>query len=262
VSEESVNDKYTESIEKAIALLAKFSVPLYFKQNDHPVLYGTGFFVKDGSDFFLVSAAHVFDMAKNDGLFFYSSPGIIRHLSGTMLRTSGEADRNKDLIDIGVLKLSKGYTPPYPEVDKFAMDISYLRPGYRPRTGKNYVLIGFPATKSNLNRQNATITAAPYAFMNSSINEPEYCQHGLDPDTHLVLHLNLKKGFAVDGSHTHYPKPQGMSGAPIVALYNEEDDDDTDVFPVVAVATRFRNQSNILFGTDTSYVLDAIRNSY
>lgn len=256
------NDNLSVAIEQATALLLKFSVPLYQNHNGRPSLYGTGFFVKAGNDNFLISAGHVLDPTKHNGLFFYSAPGTHRHLSGQLLLSKHEKNSGKDMKDIGVLKLSESDAPPYLEVDKFAMDISYLEPRYRPRAGKRYILIGFPATKSVIkNTPNKSVTTAPYAFRNWSIDDAEYSKHGLDPDMHVALPLKLKKTFGADGAHQHFPKPQGMSGSPIVVLYDEEGDDDPNSFPVVAVATDYRRSSNILFGTDIQCVLDAIKNS-
>lgn len=252
-------DKLSAAINEATDVLTKFSIPLYQDHNGRPSLHGTGFFVRSGCDHFLVSAAHVLDTAKKNGLYFYSTPNTLRHLSGQLLTTKGEANHVNDHIDIGVLKLSDGYAPPYPEVDKFAMDISYLRPGHRPRSGKSYILIGFPATKSKVNTQDKTATVRPYAYRNRSIDENEYVKHGLDPATHVAVRLDLRKSFGEDGTHQHFPKPQGMSGSPIVVLYEEEGDDGSCVFPVVAVATTYRKPSRILFGTDVSCVLDVIR---
>jgi hypothetical protein len=253
------DDKLSKAIEKATDLLLKFSIPLYKNHNGRPELHGTGFFVKASSDHFLVSAAHVLDKAKE--LFYYCTPNTLRHLSGRLVRSKGVENRAYDLIDVGVLKLSDGHTPPYPEVDKFAMDISYLQPRYRPRTGKTYALIGFPATKSGVDIRNRNVLTASYAYRNKSIGETEYQRHGLDPQTHVALPLDLKKGFGSDGKHRNFPKPQGMSGSPIIVLFEEEDAGDARVFPVVAVATTYLKPEQILFGTDVAYVLDAIDNA-
>lgn len=258
-----MKDEYELSgkLDEAIYILAKYSIPLYQNYNNLPRLLGTGFFVRTEQNCYLVSAAHVLDTAKKNEVFFYIKPNVIRILTGQLLRSKGEENRHNDLIDIGVLKLSNDDLPPYPEVDKYAMDISYLKPNYLPRSGKNYAVLGYPATKSYLDNLNKGIAVSLYAYHNYSIEESEYTNHGLDLNTHIAIKLDLRKCFNTDGTHRNFPKPQGMSGSPIVVLYEDEGDDDTRVFPVVAVATSFRSQSKLLFGTDVAYVLDAINNS-
>jgi hypothetical protein len=51
-----------------------------------------------------------------------------------------------------------------------------------------------------------------------------------------------------------------MSGSPIVVLFDESGDD-SRVFPVVSVATKYFKSSKMVLGTDVSYVLDAIANA-
>lgn len=248
-----------EALDQAIDVLSAFSVPLYQDHNGRPALHGTGFFVEVGSEKFLISAAHVMDTARDRGLYFYSSPSVRRHLTGQLLRTGSKEKRDIDLIDIGVLKLNGGAAPPYPDVRKYAMDVSYLKPKYRPRTGRGYVLIGFPGTKSRTDPAVGTVEVGPHAFRLSPIEEGDYGRHGVSPDTHIVLQLDLKRGFDASGKHRHFPKPQGMSGSPIIVLYEHEGEDDPRVFPVVGVATTYRKRDRVLIGTDIGFVVDAIR---
>lgn len=247
-----------EAIEQAVEVLSLLSVPLYQDHNGRPELHGTGFFVRVGSDSFLVSAAHVMDTARDKGLYFFSSPRVRRHLTGQLFRTGPKEKRSDDLIDIGVLKLDGGATPPYPDVNKFAMDFSYLKPGYRPRTGKSYVLIGFPGTRSRTDPDAQTVGVKPHAFRLEPVREDEYNRHGVSPDTHVLLQLDLKRGFDPAGHHQHFPKPQGMSGAPIIVLYEPNGDGNSLTFPVVGVATTYRKRDRILIGTDIRFVIDAI----
>ena len=247
-----------DPIAEAVEDLSAFSIPLYQDDNGRPSLHGSGFFVTVGRDHFLVSAAHVLDTATKNGLFFYLSPNTSRDLRGQRIRSGSPESRDSDLIDIGVLKLSGEPMPPYPAVRKFAMDVSYLKPSHQPRSGKNYVMIGFPATKNRFNSIEQTVPSAPHAYGARSIPEEEYRVHGVSADTHVVLSLNLKKGFDQNGKLQHFPKPQGMSGSPIVVLYDEEGGDESRVFPVVAVGTRYRPRTRVLIGTDVGFVLEAI----
>jgi hypothetical protein len=62
---------FPEAVEQAVEVLTALSIPLYQDHNGRPALHGTAFFVKAGSDSFLVSAAHVMDTALNRGLYFF-----------------------------------------------------------------------------------------------------------------------------------------------------------------------------------------------
>ncbi len=249
-----------EVVAEAIELLTKFSIPLYVNdQYRRPVLFGTGFFVRAADNHFLVSAAHVLDVARTQRVFFYATPNKLRALTGRVLTTGLPDKRDDDLLDIGVMKLSGEAAPPYPEVEKFAMDASYLTPNYLPRSGKHYVIVGFPATKSVVDSRGRTTLAAPYAYRSDAIDDGDYAAHGVDAKTHVVLPLNLKRGFDAAGRIVNFPKPQAMSGAPIVVLYGEPGSEgDSRVFPVVAVGTRYRRKTKVLVGTDVRFAVGAI----
>ena len=105
-----------EVVAEAIELLTKFSIPLYVNdQYRRPVLFGTGFFVRAADNHFLVSAAHVLDVARTQRVFFYATPNKLRALTGRVLTTGLPDKRDDDLLDIGVMKLSGEAAPPYPE---------------------------------------------------------------------------------------------------------------------------------------------------
>ena len=245
-----------EVVAEAVELLTKFSIPLYVNDKyRRPVLFGTGFFVRAVDNHFLVSAAHVLDVARTQRVFFYATPNKLRALTERVLTTGLPDKPDDDLLDIGVMKLSGEAAPPYPEVEKFAMDASYLTPNYLPRSGKHYVIVGFPATKSVVDSRGRTTLAAPYAYRSDAIDDGDYAAHGVDAKTHVVLPLNLKRGFDAGGRIVNFPKPQGMSGV----LYGEPGyEGDSRVFPVVAVGTRYRRKTKVLVGTDVRFAVGAI----
>jgi hypothetical protein len=88
--------------------------------------------------------------------------------------------------------------------------------------------------------------------------EAEYAGCGRALDTHLLLPLNLRLGYAANGAVVHFPKPQGMSGSPISVLYDEDLTDKSVTFPVVAVGTRYIKNKKLLVATDIGFVLEAI----
>lgn len=250
-----------EVILEAIDLLTKFSIPIYVQDSSgRPDQYGTGFFVRAGTAHFLVSAAHVLDVGRTRDVFFYATPNKLRHLTGRVLTTGNAIGGAYDALDVAVMRLTGDAVPPFPEVDKFAMDVSYLKPNYQPRSGKHYVIVGFPATKSRIDARARTALVSAYAYRSDSIDDDGYRAHGVDATTHVVLPLNLKKGVDVGGSTVTFPKPQGMSGSPVVVLYDVDEaaGDAWRVFPVVAVGIEYRRQAKALVGTDVRFVLEMI----
>ncbi len=248
-------------IREALELLVNFSVPLYHTDDyGRPTQFGTGFFVRGRDAHYLVTAAHVLDTGHEREVFYYVTPDRVRKLTGETTRSGrSPSARANDVVDIGVLRLTGDHQPPYPEVSKFAMEPDYLRPRYLPRAGRSYAVIGFPATKSKVSRTDRTARVAPHAFRCEPVGDADYAKHGFSPEDHLLLQLNLKVGFGEDGRRTSFPKPQGMSGSPIIILYSEGPTDDVRVFPVVAVGIEYRPKQRLLVGTDVSAVIEAIQ---
>lgn len=249
-----------EVIAETLELLVNLSVPLYYTDDyGRPTQFGTGFFVRGRSAHYLVTAAHVLDTAYEREVFYYVAPNKIRKLTGETTR-SGDSPSHRDdaLVDIGVVRLTGDGLPPYPEVSKFAMEPNYLCPRYLPRSGRSYAVLGFPATKSKVSRIDGTAVAAPHAYRCESVPDQDYSKHGFSPENHVLLQLDLKVGFGPNGERQHFPKPQGMSGSPIVILYSDGPVDDARVFPVVAVGIEYRVKQRLLIGTDISYVIEAI----
>jgi hypothetical protein len=249
-----------EVIEETLELLVNFSIPLYYTDDyNRPIQFGTGFFVRGGPSYYLVTAAHVLDTAHEREVFYYVAPNKIRKLTGVTIR-SGKSPfhRNDDLVDIGVIRLTGDGLPPYPEIAKFAMEPDYLRPRYLPRAGRSYAVIGFPATKSKVCRAKGTVLVVPHAYRCEPILDQDYGKYGFSPENHVLLQLDLKVGFGTNGEHQHFPKPQGMSGSPIIILYSDGPADDARVFPVVAVGIEYHAKQRLLIGTDVSHVIEAI----
>jgi hypothetical protein len=253
-----LDTKLLETITRAVEVLTAFTVPLYVDVDRRPMLRGSGFFVRQGSVHFLVSAAHVFDGVAPGQVYFYSTPAVLRHVTGYLLRSGKEKPRDEDLVDIAVVRLEGDPQPPFPAVAKAAVDIGALRAGQLPRTGKNYAIIGYPETKNRPDVLSKTIEAKPYAYRAFTAPEADYAACGRALDTHLLMPLNLRKGFAPDGTPVHFPKPQGMSGSPISVLYDDDLSDRSASFPVVAVGTRYIKSKKLLVATDAGYVLEAI----
>lgn len=244
-------------LDQVTDLLTSFVVPLYRLINKKPVSFGSGFFVRKAEDHFLISAAHVLELLPQEPLYYYFAPGQMRKLSGRLALSRWTGDREQDPIDVGVLRL-KDRPPPYPDVGKLAMEISYLRSSLLPRFGRVYALIGFPASKSKVNRVAREVTAACFAIRTRSVDDAVYVDHNASPAKNIVLSLDLEDCVDVDGRHRNFPKPQGMSGGPIWVLMDEPHSTTSRVFPVVAIGTKYRKRNKVLIGTDIGIALRMI----
>jgi len=253
------NASLVDAIALATDMLVKYSIPLYSEdRNGKPELRGTGFIVAANGHAFLASAAHVFDIAVAETLFYFTGPKQVQLVKGQLARSGPSSGRDHDLTDVGVLRLPKGASPPYRKVDKFAIPFSSLRARHLPRAGKDYVFIGFPASKAGAHATKKEALVAPFAFLLRSIDDDAYATKRIDPARHIGLKLDRRSGYAMDGRKVQFPKPNGMSGSPIIALFDDQGGVDEQVFPVVGVATRYDASHSLVRGTDIASVIDAI----
>ncbi|MEO8002797.1 MAG: hypothetical protein ABI644_13055 [Arenimonas sp.] len=239
--------------------MSAFTIPLYREINNDPQLFGSGFFVKYENQYFLISAAHVLEILRQEPLTYFVTKNERVALSGQVYVTQWSGDRENDPTDIAVLRFNGDATPPYPDVNKFSMDFSYLKSSLLPRSNKHYAMIGYPASKSHIDRPKREVTSDIFAYAASSIPDDDYKTHGYAIETHLILPLDLKIGYDANGTHRNFPKPQGMSGSPIWVHFDEDKSfSDERVFPVVAIGTKYLNGIGII-ATDISFAIDLIK---
>lgn len=239
--------------------LASCVIPLFAKRHGkRPKLVGSSFLVSAGEAVFLVSAAHVLDEISH--LHFYIAPGTIRKLTGHLLQTKlpSNGRRTSDRLDIGILRLEGPGLPPYPEVGKNAIPISELHPSALPRDDKQYLVIGFPETKSRVNPAALQITSEPVSFRNISAPRSKYEELHVADESHIVLPLDLRHTLGANAEVQSFPKPSGLSGSPVWLLVDKHEQNPLPYFPVVGVAIEYHKESKALVATDIKIAVKLI----
>jgi hypothetical protein len=242
--------------------LLQHIVPLFAdRPSGRPQLVGSSVLVSSGTSFYLVSAAHVLDELKaGHELFFYIEPKTIRKLSGNLRLTKvppGE-DRKLDRLDIGVLKLQGPTLPPYPGVRKYPLPISAFMVNALPREAKQYLLVGFPESKSRANPAVRDLASEPCSFRNVSCPVSKYSELDVTPKHHIVLSFDVKQTVTPSKEIRAFPNPRGMSGSPIWLLYDENGPNDPNQTPVVGIAIEHHKTERAIVATDIDIALRLI----
>lgn len=204
-------------------LLLRHVVPLFsLPKGQRPELIGTGFFLSAHGQHFLVSAAHVLDKVSESGsLHYYIDRTKLRKVTGSILRTRAQpfGTHGSDRIDIGVVRLEGPDLPPYPLVDKHPISRESLLPNSQPRVDKQYLVIGFPVSKSRADPSSHQLVSRPSAFRAVSGVEADYAELSITPETHLLLKVDTKKMVFPGDRVQAMPDPHGMSGSPVWLLF-------------------------------------------
>ncbi len=242
--------------------LLKHIVPIFANgRGGRPQLVGSSVLVFSGPSSYLISAAHVFDELKaGHELFFYIEPKTIRKLSGNLGLTKlpPGKDRKSDRLDIGVLKLQGPALPPYLEVQKYPLPISALMANALPRDGKQFLLVGFPESRSRANPTTRDLPSAPCIFRNVSGPASKYSQLDVSPQSHIVLGFDVKHTVTPQKEIRAFPNPTGMSGSPIWLLYDENGNNDPNQNPVVGIAIEHHKSERAIVATDIDIALRLI----
>lgn len=248
--------QYWATLDAVAQTLASYAIPLYVDRRGGYEQVGTGFIVHFANRHYFVTAGHVLDIQKDHPLFFYTGSREIRRLDGISRSTVHESGRRADMLDVGVVMLSNIASPPYPNVRKGAIEITMLAPG-RPRYGSTYLLLGFPSTKNKFNRVTGEVASKGFAWEGRSAPPDTYQRIGISEKLHLAIAFDSRVGVRADGTSVVFPKPQGMSGAPIWQLYTD-DDMGHACFVVTAIAHTHRKQHGAIVCTDVRVACDLI----
>lgn len=242
--------------------LLQHIVPLFANRGGgRPQLVGSGVLVSTETSFYLISAAHVFDeITAGHEIFFYIEPKTIRKLSGTLrlTKTPFGKDRKSDRLDIGVLKLEGPGLPPYPSVQKCPLPIGALMANALPREGKQYLLVGFPESRSRPNPAALDLPSEPYSFRNVSAPLSKYSELKVTSQHHIVLSFDVKRTVMPNMEIRAFPNPSGMSGSPIWLLYDENGSNDPTQTPVVGIAIEHHKPKRAIVATDIDIALRLI----
>jgi len=255
-------EEETIAIKQLSDVLLRHIIPIFAEAPCRkPKLIGSSFLVSSGKDSYLVSAAHVFDELQNDHeLFFYVEPKTKRKLSGNLRLTKIPEGKNRkeDRIDVGVLKLEGPGLPPYPKVEKYALPINALMAEALPRERKEYLLVGFPESRSRVNPIARDLASKPYSFRGISIPLQKYAELGINPQSHIVLSFDRKHTVGHDGQICTFPEPSGISGSPVWLLYDEHGPNDPNQTPIVGIAIEHSKTSHTIVATDITIALRLI----
>lgn len=243
-------------IEDALLSFNKYVVPIYKRENGVLKHEGTGFLVNSGENDYLVSAAHIFRQCVKNELLFITGNGKGHPIELNAMIFNKETDN--DHYDIGVMGIINN-KPPYRAVGKESIGIHKLLPNCNLKRAKEFGIIGFPATKSFSNNVDKKVSTKLYRYRAYSVGEEKYKSVGISSRHHIAIHFDRKKCINEVGQQVAFPKPQGLSGAPIVLLHDRAKPEQEQEAVIVGVATTYKEKEKLIYGAVASIPLHFIR---
>lgn len=254
-------DVLARTITALANLLLPHVVPLFaVPRGKRPALVGTALLVESTDGLFVISAGHVLDQGLPPArLYFYDKTRTLRQLSGTMIRTSPlPGSHGPDTHDVAVIRLPPDTPRVFLEALKYPAPIRALLPYRTNRADHQYLVTGFPRSRSRADPSGRQLKSQPQGFRVVSAGEDSYARLGLSPERHIVMPLNVEAMDFVDGTKGRIPDPHGMSGSPVWLLHDERLPNDEQFTPVVGIAIEYRKTEKLLIATDVGVALDLI----
>lgn len=172
--------------------------------------HGTGVFIQIHENYFLVSAAHVMDKHGEFFIFLSQEKEIIYPGGDTYINRT--EDREKDLLDIAVLRLDGDCLPhikrSYSFVQAEDLAINHI---FQP--WEYYAFLGFPASKAKVKYKTDIFGITTLFHFTAPIGAEYYGEFGRNPYMNVVATYNKKQVY--DGSKGTYgtgPDLYGISG--------------------------------------------------
>ncbi len=197
-----------KEIQQAIENVKVYNFPVLIENNSsEPELIGSCIFLTiDGRKFF-VTAGHVASECANSSVLVGYNSKLVE-FSGVIIKTAGT---NTDKIDIAILELNEDSFEKINSSDCITLEM--IAPSGTFAEQKIYSFIGYPATKSKIDRSKTnTIKSKMYKYFNTTCEGAAYEDMSLTPDTHILVKFDAKKCKNESGELVTFPKPNGLSG--------------------------------------------------
>src|SRR5690606_31468447 len=259
---EQPQDRRSKYVRPLAVELSRHGLLLFRTRKGRPACFGSATLLMTRSYPRLLPAADVLDSARaGDAIFYYVEKGLTQTIAGECIVTLPEVgeSHNDDRLDVAVVHLQGLRLPPYPAVNKFPIGIDALRPYALPRHNKEYLIVGFPASKAKTKVAvgGGIVRLRPYVFRNGSVSDSAYEGLGIDPRVHIAVDFNQREVVADDGSRREAPNPDGMSGSPLWMIHSEHEHIDPLNPPIVGILIERRKKDRVLIATDVAVALKA-----
>lgn len=244
-------------VSKQFAMLAPHTIQIYKKENgEDEIPWATGVLMQTDDNFYICTAAHVYESVCPTNLCVFIEKDLFVIAGEIKIMQACRIDLFDIDIDIAVCRLcprlvenlKKQYR--FWSMDKIALD-------HKVVCEERYYVIGFPATRSKVNKKNKTIRIKPFHFITRGCDDVQtYGKVKADCKHHVIVSFHKDKLAKVGQSYKQAaPKPEGNSGSGLWFF-------DGDKFFLVGILTRYDLINSVFVGTKMEFIIKLIRNNF
>ena len=239
-----INDK-SKQVQDAVR-------PIYLQNSpDQFELLGSSVLIRIASQSFLITAAHVMDIAKEKPLFITGTDSLINpeaQFYSTRKPLSG--DRKDDKLDLAVVPLDEDIVNKLEHSCLF-LGLDGIDTAERSEPHSYYITIGYPGTKQPKQKGNQ-LDYIPMTLGTIEVSVGKYQHYGINPNTNLLLRFNKKKVHSKLRLETA-PNPHGMSGGGVWRV-----DSPSDCARLVAIQHEYLDREHLILATKIGLCFDVI----
>ncbi len=238
------------SLAAASSLVACVRPLLIVNDRGDPEPHASSVLLAIDDRYFLLSAAHAFDLAGKTTFLIATDTDLIP-FEGTVHRTgiSPAGTRDRDRLDVAFAELTLALAGRI-GAPKF-LSVTNLDPNEISGPSRAYLILGYPVTRVRRDRKTKVIRRELMVYSNQGVPSTAYQKLGLEPFVHLAVKFDRKRVIE-RGVQCIAPKLTGLSGCGVwrfdsllgeggglggdklVAILNEHEPSN----PKVLVATR------------------------
>lgn len=234
-----------DSVNEIIEQYKKYNYPMFIVTDEgEPEQIGTFVIIKLNFNFYLLTAAHVANICSEKGYYYFFDDSHIE-FTGCLLKTEGSSS---DVTDIAILKMN----------DEFQVsNLNVVTEEFLPRPGQAsegiHSVMGYPASKTNLNRPKKNIRTNLHVFYNTPCASDVYEHNDLNVQDHIAIVFDKRNCLSSEREKLTFPDPQGMSGGGIWCH-----DVVSGKTLLVGIASTWKRKSNCIFGSRLTLIMDLI----
>lgn len=188
---ETLAEKYRSLQLSSLNLMKSYTCMLLTTPSKYKV-YGTGVFIQIQDHYFLISAAHVFD--KYSELFIFLSRDYEIIKPGGTTYNHNAANRDKDTIDIAVMKLDKECVPHLLRSYNF-LKAEDLAINHIFQSEEYYTFLGYPTTISKILYKTDIFDSTTFFHFTTPERNENYSKFDRNPAVNVVTSYNKKLSF-------------------------------------------------------------------
>lgn len=258
----TLRDVIRELHDKAGTFARRFTRPVYgVDARSLPDHIGTCLLLEVDGAKYVVTAAHVVDHNENTTLYVLGETEPVIMVGPCRLSTPPGGIREKDKIDIAVIRLT-------PETVDQIGSAEYLTPdkfdcgGFVP--SNLCMALGYPNSRQKQrNPDQPGLRPKPVSIANLSVPAASKASIGVSDATHVLVKYDRNNAIHENDIVDTGPDPRGMSGGGIWSVVNLRDTEavanGTADPKLVGILIEFRSAQQVFLATRISIVVETIR---